>query len=336
MQTSNLGDMARILMMSQQTTRVKSQLSALTAELSSGRKSDLQTHLKGVFSPLSGIEHNLKMIDGYTASNTSAAQFADAQQLALGAVQATSSQAGADFLNVASTGEATQRRTTYSRAESQLEQVVARLNTQMAGRNVFAGIAVTGPAVADSATLLADLSVAMAGATTAAAAMAAADAYFDTPGGAFDTNIYLGSTTDLAPFTIAEGETEALTTRADDQALRDVLKGLAVTALMGQGLLSGSVPEQQRLLSAAGSVLVNAADDVTELQAGIGFAEERIVEAQTRSDTQAAAYEMARNALIEADPYDTATRLQQVESQLETIFTLTARLSDLSLTKVLR
>ncbi|MCA8882773.1 MAG: hypothetical protein KDA50_03355 [Rhodobacteraceae bacterium] len=336
MLTSNLGDMARILMMSQQTTRVKTQLSALTAELSSGRKSDLQGHLKGVFAPLAGVEHSLKLIDSYSAANREAAQFAEAQQLALDNVQAVASTAGADFLNVASTGEATQRAATYARAEDQLEQVVARLNTQFAGRTLFGGVATTAPALADAATLLADLSAAVGTPATGAAALAAVDAWFDTPGGGFETLGYLGSTTDLAPFAIGEGETESLSTRADAAPFREVLKGLAITALMGKGLLSGNTAAQKQILNDAGGRLVNAADDVIAVQAGIGYSEERIVMTQQRSDTQAVAYELAKNALVEADPYDTATKLQQVESQLETIFTLTARLSTLSLAKVLR
>ncbi len=41
--------------------------------------------------------------------------------------------------------------------------------------------------------------------------------------------------------------------------------------------------------------------------------------------------EIARTELIGADPYDTATEMEAVQGQLETLYTVTARLSRLSL-----
>ena len=40
---------------------------------------------------------------------------------------------------------------------------------------------------------------------------------------------------------------------------------------------------------------------------------------------------MARTGMVQIDPYDAATRLQNTETQLQLIYTLTARISRLSL-----
>lgn len=334
--TGNLGDLSRAFLLRQQSTAVKSELSTLAAELSSGRVSDLQKSFGGDFGALASVEHSLKLNASYLESNRDAGQFAAAQQLALDGVLSAVSRAGADFLGAASTGEATQRATIYAQAGDQLNQMISDLNTRFGDRALFGGVATGVPPLQGANAILADLSNAVAGATTATAVMAAADAWFDTPGGGFETVAYQGATTDLAPFAISEGDQVSLSTRADHQALRDIMKSVAVTALMGQGLLSGNVAEQKRLLAATGAGLMNSADELTAVKAGIGYAEERIETARIQSETQAASLRLAQNALVSADPYETALRLKDVETQLQTVYTVTARLSNLSLAAVLR
>ncbi|MCA8878822.1 MAG: hypothetical protein KDA73_02470 [Rhodobacteraceae bacterium] len=334
--SANLGDLAQAFMLRRQTSAASTELNRLTAEMSSGRKEDLQSHLRGQFTPLAGIERARTMNATYAASNKAAAQFANAQQLALDAVQSSVVNSGADFLRAATQGDATQRQVTYANASSALTQVIDNLNGHYGSRALFAGAATQGPALVDAAQLLSDLGAAVAGQTTASGVLAAADAWFDTPGGGFDTLAYIGSTTPLSPFDIAEGSTERLDTTAADPAIRDTLKGLALAAMMDQGLLSGSPAEQQRLLQSAGARLVNTGDDLTALRAGIGFAEERIETARVRGEAEATGLETALNALVQADPYATAIALQNAQTRIETIYTITARVSGLSLAAVLR
>lgn len=334
--SANVGDLAQALLLRRQTATAGADLNRLTEEAASGRAADLQTHLGGNFAPLAGLERALAQHAAYSASNDAAGQFAAAQQTALEAAQASVGDAATRFLNVASTGETTQLSVTFADAAAALEQVVGNLNADHAGRALFAGAAVQGNALADAGQVLAALGAALAGQTTSAGALAAADAFFDTPGGGFDTLVYAGSTTPLAPFDIAEGQTLRLDTTAQHQAIRDSLKGLAVVALMGQGLLQGSTGEQQALLEGAGARLVNTNDDLTGLRAGIGFAEERIEAARVRGEAEATGLETARAALIGADPYETALKLKEAETRIETLYTITARLSSLSLVAALR
>ena len=64
--------------------------------------------------------------------------------------------------------------------------------------------------------------------------------------------------------------------------------------------------------------------------------EARVEDAAARLSARGTALEIARNDMSAADPYETATKLQNVQLQLETHYTLTARLSRLSLTEYLR
>lgn len=79
---------------------------------------------------------------------------------------------------------------------------------------------------------------------------------------------------------------------------------------------------------------MNTNDDLTGLRAGIGFAEERIETARVRGEAEATGLEAALGALINADPYETALRLQEAETRVAIY--VTARVSSLSLVAVLR
>jgi flagellar hook-associated protein 3 FlgL len=82
-------------------------------------------------------------------------------------------------------------------------------------------------------------------------------------------------------------------------------------------------------------VLLEAADARGALAARIGTAQERIANATTRNSAEATALQIARIGIVSADPYEAATALTEAESQLDTLYAVTARLSRLSLANYL-
>ena len=71
--------------------------------------------------------------------------------------------------------------------------------------------------------------------------------------------------------------------------------------------------------------------DLTTLQAKVGFTEEKVSLVIAENAAEVTAFGLARNELVLADPFDTASRIQALQLQLETHFAATARLSELSL-----
>ena len=111
---------------------------------------------------------------------------------------------------------------------------------------------------------------------------------------------------------------------------------MAGAALLDLGLFDGVPAERAKLALASGEAAIAARDGLTSLRARIGLAEERIDHASTRIAAERTALEIARNDIVGADPYETATKLQEVERQLQTLYTMTGRMSELSLTNYLR
>jgi flagellar hook-associated protein 3 FlgL len=123
--------------------------------------------------------------------------------------------------------------------------------------------------------------------------------------------------------------------RATDDALRDFLKPLAMAALASDSGLGLSAQVQMEVLSAAGVALIDGQKPFVELRASLGALEARIEESITRNASERSATSMAKLELIQADTFETASRYEEVRSQLESLYAITARSQRLSLAEFL-
>ena len=83
-------------------------------------------------------------------------------------------------------------------------------------------------------------------------------------------------------------------------------------------------------------MLLDASERLTSVQGRIGLLQERLDRAGAGNAAAYASLEMARNTIVSADPFATATALSQVQVQMETLYSVTARLSSLKLVNYLR
>ena len=336
MTSITIGDLAYTFLIKRQTSGLKSEMARLASELTTGQKADLGTSLAGDFGPFAGIERSLRAIAAYTTANSEAAGMLTASQLALENVQSIGRDLSTALLTASSSEDVVLIGATAEDARQKFSAVVSTLNTSMADRTLFGGAATDRPALATGEEMLAQIAAATAGETTAAGIVAAVEAWFDDAGGGFETMGYLGSTSDMGPMLIAEDETVSVGVRADGQVIRDTLKGYALMSLIAGGALAGQVTEQADLAAAAATQLLAADGDITDVRARIGAVEARIEDAQARNAAEKSAYELARTELVGADPYQTATELQAVYAQIETLYTVTARIAGLKFTDYMR
>ena len=80
----------------------------------------------------------------------------------------------------------------------------------------------------------------------------------------------------------------------------------------------------------------DSAGGLVRLRAELGAAQERISVAQDAADAESNTLQRTRNDLAGVDQYEAATRFTALEAQLESLYTVTARLSALSLTNYIR
>lgn len=333
----SIGDVAQTFLLRRQTTDMKAALQRLTQEMGSGRKADLAAAVSGDFRALAGIEHSLSTLASYRTAAAEAGLVAETLQTSLESVQTLAGDLAPVLAAAGTTGNPTQVATAAFDARQKLYTAVSALNVRVGDRYLLSGAATDRKPILGGQDLLAALNGAIAGQTTASGIAAAVTAWFDAPagGGGYADTIYGGSATPLSPIAIGEGESAVIGLTADDDTLRDTLKGLALGALVAEGALPNDPAARAWLVRAAGETLMTATTDLAGLRANLGSVEGHIQAIATRNTAEASALEIARGEIVAADPYATASELEAVTTQLETLYTLTARLSRLTLTDFL-
>lgn len=332
MSFQSIGDLAQSFQMRRDTARLTTEIAALTGELSSGESRTRGATDSGDFGPIAGLEAALaRAQDRRLIMSETQVEFT-AVQTTLATIQSTSQDLSGTFLLAPSAVQPTYIDAAAAAARRGFDAIIGGLNTSIGGRTLFAGTAVDGRATVPSDELLADLSLAVAGATTADDLRVAVQAWF-APGGGFETSAYQG---DPESVVSRLESSDVRRPTALDAGLRDTLAAVALGALLDEGVFQAQPEERLRVAAQVGEDLVAAEGQLTNLRSSVGAVEEQLGAATSRLDAEANALTIARSELLLADPFETATALQSAESRLEALYLLTARQARLSLTAFLR
>lgn len=316
-------------------------------ELATGEAVDRFRATGGDPAKLMALDRGLALLDNRKPLLGMAGARSAAMQVALGGVQAATEGLGVRMLRDISVSDLSSARYAAGEARTALGQVMAALNGEHSGRHLFTGGSVGAP-LAPAATLLAAVGAAVAEVDPADpdAILDAVAAYFDPeaptgPGDPPSFNgdaIYRGASDRGPPVELADGEYLAYGIRADDPALRDMMRGLSLAAVAEDRYKAGDISRAtlETLLDEAGRTLIAATDGVTALRSGLGMAEARIEAADARTTAQRDTLARARADLIGRDPYEAASRVVELQTQLEAIYAITARSTQLSLLNFLR
>ena len=335
MTTISLGDMAQAFAMRRQTAGLKGQSQAAAQEVATGVAADKAAHLGGDLTPLTGIAASLAGLSGYAAATRDATLQTTAQQSVLATIGTLSGDLTQGFVTFGIEGDPTLLDARLAQSDQAFAAAVGALNTQVGGASVMAGQAPGGPAVASAETILTALQAAItdAGAVTAADVDNVVTGWFADPAG-FASLGYLGGDPQ-APVAISPGETSDRSLTANDPVLRDSLRNLALGALMHRGVLQAPA-ERQSLAHRIGTAMLQNDGDRVHLQGTLGLTQGQIERVSTRNASEKSALELQRSDLLGVDGYEAATKLEAAQSQLETLYAITARLSRLNLVDFLR
>jgi flagellar hook-associated protein 3 FlgL len=335
MTMQSIGDLAQSFTLRRQSVELNRQMDRLTRELSTGTAADLSAHLSGNFVQLADIERALDVQTAHRDAARSAATDAALMQAALERIQDTNTSLASSAILIGSDSSSTAISALATEARGALDAIITSLNGTSAGRSLFAGNRVEQSPLSSADVLMDQLRTALSGAATSADIRQGLDTFFDAPDGPFATSIYQGGSADLSAITLGSGESVRLSIRADDPVLRAQIKEVALTALLNDDALALAPGLRSDLARDAGGNLLGAQTDLTQLRADLGFAEERVARAESRISAEISSLGIARSTLVSVDPSATAGELQQVQFQLEALYTLTARTSRLSLVNFL-
>jgi flagellar hook-associated protein 3 FlgL len=332
---SGLGDAARQQLLQRDGTRLREALQRLTTELGTGRHADLGRATGGDFTPLADLGRSLRLSETFARTIAEAGMLAGARQAALGRIEAELEGVAPHLLGLAAGGSLQDVTLAIADAGERLDLAVTTLNTRLAGQSLFAGNAPDRTALIPAGELLDHLRPLAAAAATPGDMVAAVEDWFLAPGGGYDTLAWQGGAGAAAPAILGEGIAVETGITARDPALREVLAGLALAALTAEGVGPDTGDDRRALVSAAALRLENGEDALIRLRSDLGQSEARIEEARSAAEATRATLELETARLTGADPYRTATELEAVETRLEALYLLTARLSRLSLSEYL-
>lgn len=329
----SLGDLAQSFQLRRENARLSLDLNRLAGELSSGRVQNVTDRLRGDFGILSSIQGGLARTASFDATISEATLEATARQSALDAIRSLGGGVSGALLLVDSQSDPTLINNAARDASTRLDSVLSLLNTQVADRSLFSGNEVTEAAIADKQTILTALesAITVAGATTSDDVISVVDAWF-AAGGDFEAVAYLGGANGVSPLRISDSEVLGEPPKADDPRIREMISALALSALVDRDVLSGDVSARADLARTSGERLLTADRRLVDLQAEIGESEAQLTRARAEVGAESYGLELARSELISIDPFETATELEAVETQLRTLYAVTAKLSALTLT----
>jgi flagellar hook-associated protein 3 FlgL len=330
----SIGDLARGLMLQRHLTVVKGDLARLSETLATGRHQDMALQARGNLGPLAAIDGALTRLDAWRDATATLSGRLGAQQSALGAIHGLAQgQASALIRLDLATSESDVTRAALD-ARQYLDAATGLLNARFGDEAVFAGTRGDGPAVRTAEGILDALWPVVQGAPDAEAARSLVLDWFDDPAG-FVAQGYLGGPSKPAQAVGPDTAASAAVT-AEDPAIRRTLAGLAMAALVDRGLFSGDPANRQALARMAGEDLIASADERVHLAGEIGLVEQRLAMIDTRNASERSALSIAQANLTSADPFATAAALEATRVQLETLYSVTARLSGLNLLGFLR
>jgi flagellar hook-associated protein 3 FlgL len=330
----SIGDLARGLMLQRHLTHAKGDLARLTDTLATGRHDDQAAQVRGNLGPLAAIEGALTRLDAWRGASATLSGRLEVQQSALGALHGIAQAQASALLRLGLATTETEVNRAAMDARQHLDAAVGLLNARHADGAVFSGTRTDGLAVLAGEGILDALLPVVQGAADAGAAQALVLDWFDDPAG-FSAQGYLGGSPP-PPLAVGPETAASASVTADDPAIRRTLAGLAMAALLDRGLFAGDPANRQALAGMAGEALLAGSDERVHLAGEIGLTEQRLATIDARNAAERSALSIARAGLTSADPYAAAAELEATRIRIETLYSVTARLSGLNLMGFLR
>jgi flagellar hook-associated protein 3 FlgL len=336
MSFNSIGDLANSMLLSQSSLQAKRSMMRLSQELTTGLTSDVRGALRNDYSAQMGWEHSIRSSLVREQTLTEAMTRIQAKQAVLGSMSDAVQRLANDTDLAVTSGTTVALNAISLNAKDELSQTLSRLNVQTSGKSLFAGSQDDGPAMATLQDIIASVKASIAGAVTASDVISNVQDWMDSPVNGFDAVAYIGGDEDAADIRLSNDQMIQETSRADDPALKQAIQNLILASIAMDEDLGLSKESQSVVLQTSATGLRAAEGRIIEMQTSLGYVEAEVAKGRTQAGAEISVGEQLRVSTLKVDQYETASKLQQAELQLEKIYALTARSGRLSLLEYLR
>lgn len=305
---------------------LRERLTTTSNETVTGRYDDMTKHLSGRISQAMLGQKAIDDIEQQNIRLTIREGRLELTQSSLGVLQDSTSGLSARMQAALGSEDTASKTATARDSKAALNETFSALNARHGERYLFSGDATTTPPFGSVDDLLSDIRQIAATATDATDFATQLDTYFNSPTGGWRTNIYAGTETASNPDSVP----------GTDSSIIQIVSGLAVMALSGPDenlpLLDGG----SDAVHAAAQSLANGQTSLTNLRASVGISQAQVETQKESLGVEKTVLTASFNELTARDQYEAASELKEIESSLETAYTLTARIANLTLLNYMR
>jgi flagellar hook-associated protein 3 FlgL len=287
------------------------------------------------------------MMQTISATNNVASTRLSSTQTILGNLQ-TNAQ---DFLNsLISAAGTTSAATLQNTAETSLQSLISGLNTSVNGQYIFAGINTGTIPITDyyasgspnQASVDSAFSSAFGFSQTSASVSSITGTQMQSFLSTQFPNLFQGtnwtsnwsSASDTAISSqISETQTENTSVGANQSAFQELAQAYTMVADLGTQNLSSDA--LSAVTATATSLVQQAITGLTNTQAGLGVVQSNVSTANDQMSVQMSILTTQINNLESVDPFQASTQVTDLQTQIETAYSLTAQLQKLSLVNYL-
>ena len=128
---------------------------------------------------------------------------------------------------------------------------------------------------------------------------------------------------------ISEGQTAATSVSANSTAFEQLAQAYTMIADLGTQNLNASA--YAAITGTAQGLLTSAISNLTDMQANVGLTQSNITNATSQMSLEMNILSTQVDNLQNVNPYEVSTRVSDLQTQIETSYSLTAQLQHLSL-----
>lgn len=335
---------------------LQGELATLTSEIASGKKADPTKNLGVGVSVLYKLYTDVQQGDAIRSVSTMAGQRLETMQTALSSTNKLLGSMAATGLQAVTISDVNSETVVANKARDTMASLATLLNTQTDGEAVFAGTDSGKPPMRTSDIGLLAVRGSLDAAVTAnanapldelavAGLLSDLDDMFNGPAPTqYSTLFYTStSTTGGTPsqIRIGAGETLSYDVRGDHQGFKDAFQALSLMSLLdakdavtGASLLDEDA--KAMVLDTANGLLGKAQSTLTTVAGILGVKQQRLDAVSDIQEKAVSAATAQINTLEGVDYYTASDRISSLEIQLKATYSITAKLSDLSLVNYLR
>ena len=321
---------------------VQKQLADAETELTTGFLADPVKSLGSQIGLDQTLQAQSATLTNFQSNNTIAQSSLTATQNALTSITSDAQSFVSALITAQSTGDVA---TLQTQAQQFLASLASQLNTSVGGSYIFGGINNSTPPLSDdsqsaqnatSAAFQALLSstsstVSSLSATDMQTFLSGAFANLFT-GSNWSSNWSQASSTPMSAL-ISPNQTVTTSATANDPAFQDLVSAYVSVADLSFNNLNSST--QLAVVKNAQQLIGSATQGITNLQSSLGISQSQITNANSLMQTQATLMNNTVSQIAGVDPSQAATNLSNLTTQLETAYSLTDRISKLSLVNYL-